>query len=385
MPDKIDTPVIILAGGMSGERDVSLMSADFVEAQLENICQYVGRINISQTGNWEPKHPVPYSHQDHHNHLLRTYGQFLTGKDIDPRDICLFPLLHGSFGEDGCLQGLLAISGLTYVGSGVLGSAIAMNKVVAKQLCQYAGIPTLPWLEVSPEDWENNQNKVLKSCHELIDHQQPLGSPPSWLVKPVSLGSSIGVTRAQTKGELITSISQAFQYDSRIMVEEYLADRMEIESAVLGTPADFSISEPCTVWHNPEINSYHDKYFSDSTLIELASSLSEQSKAKLRTYTSTIFSLFRLFGLYRTDWFYCQSKDQLYFNECNTIPGFGERSHFIRLWELSGKTTHDLFTTLLNLTINQTKQHTFNQLDLAYSHPRAAPKTKVNSHHVAIE
>ena len=347
MPSTISAPVMILAGGRSPEHTVSMASGDHMWHLLGPICKHLGLIHLMEDGSWKPLHDLGEAFICP-DKLMAAYAHHLTGRWVEPAEICAFPVTHGSFGENGCLQGWLEMGGYSYVGSGVLGSAMAMDKVTAKRLFLQLGIPTLPWCELTHKAWKQDAEAALAKLGKLSFAGKGL---MSWVVKPHCLGSSIGISVAHNHQELRDAISGAFLHDHTVMVEPYLKDRTEIECAVMVAGPVVKISEPCEAWNRNEVYSYHHKY-GDHTPVVLADYLSDRQRQKLAENVRRVVAAFRLSGLCRMDWFYSRDQGQLYLNEVNTIPGLGPQSHALQLWRLSGKDISSMMCELIESSLH---------------------------------
>lgn len=346
MPPTITAPVMILAGGRSPEHEVSMASGDHMRCLLEPICKYLGLIHLLEDGSWKPHHDLGEAFICP-DKLMAAYAHHLTGRWVEPSKICAFPVTHGSFGENGSLQGWLEMGGYSYVGSGVLGSAMAMDKVTAKRLFLQLNIPTLPWCEITHSTWKQNSEAALAKLGELSFAGEAV---KSWVVKPHCLGSSIGISVAHNHHELMDAVSQAFLHDHTVMVEPYLKERTEIECAVM-VGSVIKISEPCEAWTRNEVYSYHHKY-GDHTPLGVADYLSDAQRQKLNESVRRVVSAFRLSGLCRMDWFYLRDQGQLYLNEVNTIPGLGPQSHALQLWQLSGADISSVMYELIESSLH---------------------------------
>lgn len=349
-----NTPVLLLAGGTSPEHEVSLASAAHVRTALAKLCPYFGVIYITKAGLWQVEGASDESAlattSAAPREVILRFAHTLIGRRVLPAEILILSVIHGGEGEDGCLQGWFEIEGFRYLGAGVLASALSMDKATTKRLCHHSGIPTLPWLELSRRTMQDGaqRQEVLAHLQELSP--LPAVARPRWIVKPNSLGSSLGVTAAATLVELEEAISYGFEWDSRVVVEPYLHTKLEIECAVFGHDEYWSISEPGEVWSSGDIYSYEAKYHQSAAHIRVSQSLTPAEGQTLKHHARTLAAVCRLAGMARMDWLYCQSLQQLYLSEINTAPGLGPQSHYIKLWELSGK---DLQTLLRDLLCTQ--------------------------------
>lgn len=248
----------------------------------------------------------------------------------------VFPVLHGPRGEDGTLQGLFEMCGVPYVGCGVLGSALAMDKDLAKRVCSAAGIETVPWVAIARSHWETDPESVLS------DIVRRPGFPA--FVKPSAQGSSIGVRRVDDEGQLKEAINSAFRYDTKVIVERAV-DAREIEVAVLDGPR---ASVPGEVLVESGFYSYEAKYADDSTSFETPAQLSESATRRVRILAEEVFSALGLSGMARVDFFYDRASRRFLFNEANTLPGFTSISGFPKMWMASGMTYPELCSHLVD-------------------------------------
>jgi len=252
----------------------------------------------------------------------------------------IFPVLHGPMGEDGTVQGLLELSGLPYVGAGVLGSAVGMDKDVMKRLLLQAGLPVLPYETLRRHDWQTAPEAALSRLLRL-------GFPQ--FVKPANLGSSVGVSRAKSAAELKIAIEHAFEFDDKLVVEAGLNHPREVECAVLGgdsprasVPGEISIDHPDGYY------SYAAKYVDGSGVTtKIPAELSQEQSEAVQSLALATFRILECDGLARVDLFLDQS-GAWYVNEINTLPGFTAVSMFPKLWEASGVPAAELMTILID-------------------------------------
>jgi D-alanine-D-alanine ligase len=311
----VKTNVAVIYGGRSGEHEVSLRSAESVMNALDPERYSVLKFFISKEGRWSPRaiSPEPGRHPE-----------------ID----VVFPVVHGTFGEDGTLQGLLEMAGLPYVGPGVLASSLAMDKEAAKRMCLQAGVAVVEYyIAASPDDAAKN----------------PFGYPV--FVKPANLGSSVGISKAKTEPELRDAIALARQYDTKVIVERAIAGK-ELECAVLGN-GDPEASMPCEILPSQEFYDYDDKYILDKTEIRLPADLSEERTTELRRQAVAAYRALGCEGMSRVDFLLEESTGRLYVNEVNTIPGFTSISMYPKMWEHSGLPYPKLLDRLIELALDR--------------------------------
>lgn len=339
--------VAILFGGKSAEHEVSLRSARNVAEAIDKNKYDVALIGIDREGHWLPlakssallsQTSVPSSDT---SIALAPGENGLISSDEEPNagtiDV-VFPILHGPFGEDGTVQGLLRIANVPFVGAGVLGSAVGMDKDVMKRLLRDAGIPIPKFLSAT-------QNSPV----DFNTAKEALGLPV--FIKPANLGSSVGVSKATTKGEFDAATKEAFRYDTKIMIEEYI-DGREIECSVLGNE-DPIASLPGEVIVHSEFYSYDAKYVDDkASSLQIPADLPEEITRKVQDTALHVFKTLCCEGMGRVDAFV--TKDgRVIVNEINTIPGFTNISMYPKMWEASGLSYADLIDRLIQLAIER--------------------------------
>ncbi len=301
----------VLFGGKSAEHEVSLASAKNIINALDKTKYEISKIKIPKDGKFN-------------------------FSSIQKFDV-IFPVLHGPFGEDGSMQGLLKLSGVPFVGAGVLGSAIGMDKDVMKRLLKDAGIPIGKFITLKKED-AVNFTKIKKE----------LGLP--MFIKPANMGSSVGVSKAKDEKELKKAVNLAFQYDHKIIIEEFI-DAREIECAVLGNehPMASVLGE---IIANQEFYSYDAKYIDDGYVIEIPAKIDKKTVKKIQELAIKVFKILECEGLARVD-FFLKKNGGVLVNEINTIPGFTNISMYPKLWEASGLPQTKLLDRLIDLAIER--------------------------------
>jgi D-alanine-D-alanine ligase len=257
----------------------------------------------------------------------------------------VFPVLHGTYGEDGTVQGLLELADIAYVGPGHLGSAIGMDKDVAKRLLAQAGIPVVPWRMVTAHAMKRDPGRCLASASEL-------GFPA--FVKPANAGSSVGVSKVKNATELEPALRTALTFDTKVLVEAAVNAR-EIECAVLGNDDPIaSIAAEIIVHHKDGFYSYDAKYVdTDGADAKIPADLSPETMARVRSLAVETFRTLELAGMSRVDFFLDKDSGEFYVNEVNTIPGFTAISMYPKLWEASGIPIKELVSRLLDLAIER--------------------------------
>jgi len=371
----------ILFGGRSGEHEVSLQSAASILKAIDRRKFEVLPIGITKSGQWliaaeaqrllegEPLAPVldasvyppsaqgldaiveapaerPPSTQDSaqdpeevHPHVA------LRGQALD----VVFPVLHGTFGEDGTIQGLFELAGIAYVGSGVLGSAAGMDKDVMKRLFAQAKLPIVQHVTLLRSAWEKSPRKAVAQIEDALKY--PV------FVKPANLGSSVGISKAHDRKELGPALTLAAKYDRKIVVEQGVGGKkskaLEFEVAVLGND-DPKASVVGEIIPGKEFYDYEAKYLSEGSVPVIPAKISREESKKIREMAVEAFRACDLSGLARVDFLMePDGKRRIYLNEVNTLPGFTRISMYPKLWEASGVKYKDLITLLIELALER--------------------------------
>jgi len=332
--------VAVFFGGRSGEHEVSCVSAVSTLAALASAGHEVVAVGIDRDGEFHFADPTANPLQAEGPTLqLEVPGGRLLGHGKPVEVDVAFPVLHGPFGEDGSIQGLFEMAGLAYVGSGVLGSAIAMDKDVAKRLCREAGIPIGKYLVVRGGEFQSAPGDTAARIGG------ELGYPV--FVKPANLGSSVGIGRAEDEASLKDAIHLAMDYDRKVLVEAEVKGR-EIEVAVLEGPR---ASVPGEIIVASGWYTYDAKYRDDATRIEVPASLTPAAAETVRELACRAFSVLECAGLARVDFFYEEGGRGFLLNELNTMPGFTSRSMFPMMWAASGMPYAELCDELVSLAL----------------------------------
>lgn len=337
----------LLYGGKSAEHEVSLSTAKAVTQAL-NFDEYeVHPIFITLDGEWltgpQLKAPVATIEQLQFEaqNASNSITNFIEVNDRVGFDI-IFPLLHGTNGEDGTVQGLLEVLNLPYVGNGVLASSAGMDKVVMKQLFSVAGLKQTPYVHFIRSEWQYTAEAILNKCEtELVS---PL------FVKPANLGSSVGISKATNREELKAAIELALKYDRKIIVEQGVVGR-EIEMGVLGND-DPAVSVVGEIKPMTEFYDYDSKYKDGSTALIIPAQVSEQVVTEMSEMAKAAFKILDASGLVRADFFVTEN-DDVYINEVNTMPGFTPVSMYPQLWQHTGVSYRELIDKLVNLGIER--------------------------------
>jgi len=351
----------VLYGGRSGEHDVSLCSAASVFSALDRNKYEVTAIGIDRDGRWYVQDdPKIISDKDFGRKMaLKKRGMWLVNHFEQNNKLHLYdiknknkevvvdvviPVLHGTFGEDGTLQGLLELAMVPYVGADVTGSAVGMDKDIAKRLLCEAGIPVVPSVTVNKQSWKENSKVIAK------DALAKLGLP--LFVKPVCTGSSVGVKKVKKKELLAQAMNFAFQFDTRVMIEKAI-DCREIECAVLGNekPAGSVLGE---IIPKHEFYSYEAKYIDpDGARLLIPAGINKTLSDKIRKIAVEGYMALGCSSMARVDFFLDKKTNKFYLNEINTLPGFTSISMYPKLWEATGIKYSKLLDILIVLALDR--------------------------------
>ncbi|MCL1917234.1 MAG: D-alanine--D-alanine ligase [Peptococcaceae bacterium] len=350
--------VVVLFGGKSGEHEVSIRSAASVIEALDRDRYEVFAVGIDKEGRWfwnvQPEEwlgsadgvVLPH-HQAVTLALDPTSPRFVGLDKSLPQDqgLCdvVFPVLHGPNGEDGTVQGALELAGISYVGSGILGSALAMDKDRMKAVIAQAGLPVGPYLVFDSDFVSGNEEALLQAVEE------DLGYP--CFIKPANLGSSVGITRAKDRMGLKKAVEFALGFDNKIVIEAEIVGR-EIEVSVLGDTHNSQASLPGEIIPTDGFYDYEAKYVNDSARLVYPASLEEHLVKRLQKYACETFRGVDASGPSRVD-FFVTAEGEIYVNEINTMPGFTNISMYSKLWEVSGVPYGELLDRLIEIGINR--------------------------------
>lgn len=357
--------VAVLFGGRSGEHEVSLYSAASVIAALDREKYEIIPVAINQEGRWlagvTPEQlmpgdkPLKPAGQDPGGgpetvvlpadptfRGLAVVGGKGIGKDINEVDVVI-PILHGTYGEDGTVQGLLELANVPYVGAGVLGSALGMDKVLMKTVLAHHGVPMARFRSCLRRDWETNPEGVVSEV------ENSLGYP--CFVKPANLGSSVGISKARHREELVQALDLAARYDRKIIVEEFINAR-EVEVSVLGNDVPIA-SLPGEVIPSKEFYDYEAKYLDGLSKLLIPAELPPGTVARLQELAVKVFTVLDCAGMARVDFFLRRPGGEVLVNEINTIPGFTRFSMYPKLWEATGIGYRELLDRLIDLAIER--------------------------------
>lgn len=313
------TRVAVIYGGRSGEHEVSLRSAKSIMDAMDRSKYELAEIVISKEGKWSPRPLVPEPSGN-------------PGIDV------VFPVLHGTFGEDGTVQGLLELADLPYVGAGVLASAASMDKEVMKRLARERGLPIVDYAVLPSRDLSNAESVCSK-----------FGFPV--FVKPANLGSSVGISKAKNCDELRAALELAAQFDRKVIVERGIAGR-EFECSVLGND-DPIAAVPCEIMPSQDFYDYDDKYILDKTETKIPADLSKEQTEELRGLAVDCYRAVQCEGMARVDFLLEAATGKLFINEINTIPGFTSISMYPKMWEYAGLPMPKLIDRLIELAVER--------------------------------
>ncbi|MGI9667399.1 MAG: D-alanine--D-alanine ligase family protein [Acidimicrobiia bacterium] len=334
--------VLLLFGGRSSEHEVSCSSAVSVFDALEGGAHRVIPVGIDRAGEWflADSTTRPFRAEGRPVTFALPDGQLRIGGELLEFDVA-FPVMHGPHGEDGTVQGLLETANVPYVGCGVLGSALAMDKDLAKTVVAARGMATAAWHTVHREQWDADPAAVVDASVASLSFPM--------FVKPSAQGSSIGVGRVADETGLKDAIAQAFRYDDKVIVENGI-DGREIEVAVLDGP---QMSLPGEVRVAGGWYTYDAKYADESSAFDAPADLADDLAAEVRILAGRVFTALGLNGLARIDFFYDRSTGSFVFNEANTMPGFTSISGFPKMWAASGLAYPELCSHLVSAAIEQ--------------------------------
>lgn len=346
--------ILVLCGGKSAEHQVSLVSAKLVVSDLHAADFQIQLVFIDPKGRWLSADTARLTGKLDADAKSLTAGS----RELQPAERLapggttpdvVFPVLHGTMGEDGTIQGLLELSGLPYVGCGVLGSAAGMDKEISKRLASQAGLPILPYAVL-------HDHKLAPAAARLVGF--PL------FVKPARLGSSVGISKVKNVRQLAKAVKEAFLYDDKVLLEKGLAAR-EIEVAVFGDPWSREPKDPLRLQASVvgeiipkgEFYDYASKYIDpDGAKLQIPAALPAPAAAKVKEMGLLAFRALDGYGMARVDFLMDKKTGAIYFNEVNTIPGFTPASMYPLLWKAAGVSTPELLAGLIQLALRRHKR-----------------------------
>lgn len=361
--------VAVLFGGRSGEHEVSLRSAASVMKGLREHGRFeVLPVGIARNGSWfygedawEMLQSGKLPGKSLRVAILPDPGlkglYVLEGGQagrLIPVDV-VFPILHGTFGEDGTVQGLLELAGLPYVGAGVLGSSLGMDKILMKTVLKQSGVPVGNFTWFLADDWQKQGESIKETVREAI------GYP--CFVKPANLGSSVGITKVYGEERLDAAVAEASRYDRKVLIEEFLPGK-EIEVSVLGNDEPVA-SVPGEIIPCNDFYDYNAKYIDDRSQLKIPAPLPEELARKVQELAIKTYRALDCAGLGRVDFFVNVEKEKIWVNEINTLPGFTSISMYPKLWEASGIPFGELLDKLVTLALE--RKNARDKLETVYS------------------
>jgi D-alanine-D-alanine ligase len=338
--------VLVLCGGKSAEHSVSLVSARTVISNIDPKRYEAKLVYIDRQGRWRRSRPgLLTDHVGANEDALLAGSRPAAPSEVLAEADAVFPVLHGPLGEDGAMQGLLEVAGVPYVGCGVLGSSLGMDKEAAKRLCVHAGLPILPYAVVRHPE-----------------HAPALARRLGWpiFVKPARMGSSVGVVKVAKKTELAAALREAFRYDDKVVMERGVPAR-EIECAILGDPwakpgdpMELKASICGEIAPNAQFYTYEAKYLDpDGAQLKVPAPIPAATARRVRGLALQAFRVLDGYGMARADFLLDRKTGAIWFNEVNTIPGFTSISMYPRLWKESGIGTPELIGRLIALALRR--------------------------------
>ena len=359
MPEALRVGLIF--GGRSGEHEVSLLSAQGVMNAIDQAKYQVVPIGITKTGRWlaagDPfkalssgtmaeSNPALLLAEPSDRGLMRLedleQGQALTAVQVSQLDV-VFPVLHGPYGEDGTVQGLLELAGIPYVGAGVAASAVGMDKVLFKKIMEAQGVPVVPYLVVLRRTWERQPDEVLARVEAELGYD--------CFIKPANLGSSVGISKAHDRDELIAALDDAARYDRKLLVEVAI-DAREIEVSVLGNDEPIA-SVPGEIVPSNEFYDYAAKYLDGESDLLIPAPIPADTADMISEMAVEAYRAIDCAGMARVDFLLDRKTGSVYLNEVNTLPGFTPISMYPKLWEASGISYPELIDRLIQLALER--------------------------------
>lgn len=358
----------VIFGGKSGEHEVSLQSAKSVIEALDPQQYTIVPIGISKDGRWHVGKQSLKTLEDHQKVTKQTAAapttsvSFINNRaggltpisavkpsaDTIPPAIAndvdvVIPVMHGSFGEDGAIQGLLELMNVAYVGAGIMASAVGLDKIIMKQIFGSVGIPQVRYVSCTRSGWQAHPQGIIDAV------EQSIGYP--CFVKPANLGSSVGISKVKERHELHQAVELAARYDRKIIIEQGL-DIREIEVAVLGNDVP-QVSVPGEILPSNEFYDYNAKYAGGLSTLTIPAELTESQKSAIELLAIQAFQAIDCAGLARVDFFIEKATGNVLVNEINTMPGFTRYSMYPKLWEASGMSYAKLLDTLIHLALER--------------------------------
>ncbi|MGZ9234097.1 MAG: D-alanine--D-alanine ligase family protein [Anaerolineales bacterium] len=349
--------VAVIFGGRSGEHEVSLMSARSVLSVLDPARYEVTQIGITHEGAWLTGEDVLEKFENNKSdgllpvhvspdpsergiYVVEGLSGLKKWSDVD----VYFPVLHGTFGEDGTLQGLFEMADVAYVGAGVIGSSVGMDKAVFKDVMIANNIPVVDTMVVL-------RAEIVTDMASVIERAEKIGDYPLF-TKPANLGSSVGVTKCNNRSDLQEGLMEASAFDRRVLIQKGVTNVREIEVSVLGN--DEPIASVCgEVLPSREFYSYESKYVDGTSGLVIPAPLPDEISGCIREYAVRAYKAIDCAGMARVDFFVEKDTNKVYLNELNSIPGFTKISMYPKLWEASGLPYHRLVDRLIELALER--------------------------------
>ena len=362
----------VIFGGRSGEHEVSLNSAQSVMKALDPAKYDVVPIGIDKNGRWltgdvvgaltsgkdgsQTATLLPDPQSSALMQIDQEPAEPASLSEVSQLDV-IFPVLHGPYGEDGTVQGLLELANIPYIGPGVVGSAVGMDKAIFKYAMEANGLPVLPWTLVLSSAWRNNQTAVIDQIESKLDY--PV------FTKPANLGSSVGICKCDNRDELIAGMDEATQYDRRVVIEQGINVR-ELEIAVMGNDAPIA-SVIGEIRPRRDFYDYVAKYVSDDSDLIIPAELDDDTAVNITNLAIQAYMAIDCAGLGRVDLLLDTDSGDLFINEINTIPGFTRISMYPKLWEATGVSYPELLDRLIGLALDrhQEKENLKKSFDVA--------------------
>jgi len=354
----------IIFGGRSGEHEVSLASAQSVMDAIDKEKYEVVPIGITKTGQWiasgdpmkalkagdaQASRPAALLGDPSYRGLMRldeNTERAIEATRLTELDV-VFPVLHGPYGEDGTVQGLLELAGIPYVGAGVIGSALGLDKAVFKDVMRAHGFPVVDQVLLKRKAWDADPEGAMDRVEEALDYPM--------FTKPANLGSSVGISKCDNRSDLATGLAEAAKYDRKLIVEAAVPAAREIEVSVLGNDEPIA-SLPGEVIPSREFYSYESKYFDageDASELLVPAPLSPELTERVRELAVAVYQAIDCASMARVDFLLSGETGELYVNEVNTIPGFTSISMYPKLWEATGIPYPELIDRLVELAIER--------------------------------
>ena len=352
--------VLVLFGGRSAEHEISCLSARSVLAALDRDRYVVTTVGITRDGRWTLVDGVPDTPdgvlpsvpddgdtvalvQTRKGPRLLRFADSFDGVELGPVDVC-FPVLHGPYGEDGTVQGMLASFGIPYVGADVASSAVGIDKRQMKNVFKARGLPQVPYEAVRRSAWDTDQDAVVAQLEATLSYPM--------FTKPARQGSSIGIALCRSREDLVAGILEAFTHGRVVIVEQGLESPREIECGVLGnTETDMEVTPPGEIRTQHEFYDFEGKYLDDTLVLQCPADVPAHIVQRCQSFAHEAYLSIGARGMARVDFFYLDETDELLINEINTIPGFTPVSMFPYVWQTQGVTYPQLIDRLLSLAL----------------------------------